>query len=105
MRRLNRSLSVGGVILSAAERHRQAPENALNGVLVTAITESGEEVLVGKTFGGIVRLNKQDLREKRARVLLSCAQPFFQCVALRIADQRLYEFDEYYVDLPRVVLR
>jgi len=81
------------------------PENALDGVLVTAVTDSGEEVLVGKTFGGIVRLNKQDLRAKHARVLLLCAQPFFQCVALRIADQRLYDFDEYWVDLPRVVLR
>jgi len=53
------------------------PENALNSVLVTAITESGEEVLVGTTFGGIVRLNKQNLKAKHARVLLLCAQPFF----------------------------
>jgi hypothetical protein len=80
------------------------PTQALSGVTVVAITADGREVPAGKTFGGDVRLDKASLRAENARLLLFCVEAH-HCVALRIENDSLYDFDEYWVDLPRIVLR
>jgi hypothetical protein len=76
----------------------------LSGVTVTAITADGREIPAGRTFGGDVRLDKASLRAENARLLLFCLEAH-HCVALRIANDSLYDFDEYWVDLPKLVLR
>lgn len=83
----------------------ELPDNALSGVTVTAVTDEGKELKLGTTFGGLIRLQKETLRQNRANLLLFCLPPYFRCVALRVADDNLYAFDEYYVDLPKIVLR
>lgn len=80
------------------------PEVSLSGVEVTAISADGRELKLGHTFGDLIRINKAKLRADDARVLLVCAE-YFECVALRIDEQNLYAFDEYYVDLPKVTVR
>ena len=85
--------------------HGQQPEAAVNGCVVTAIGHNGEEIILGKTFGSDLRVSKAKLQEMDARVLLFCGGPLFECVALKVAEQQLYAYDEYYVDLPLVILR
>jgi len=80
------------------------PEIALSGVEVTAITADGHELKLGHTFGDLIRINKAKLRASDARGLLLCEE-HFHCVALRISEESLYAFDEYYVDLPKVTVR
>ena len=83
----------------------ELPENALTGVKVTALTDDGKEVNLGATFVGVIHLDKEMLRRNHANVLLFCLPPYFRCVALRVADDDLYRFNEYWVDLPKIVYR
>src|SRR5437588_4429162 len=73
----------------------------LPGVAVTGITVDGRELQLGTTTAGSITLEKDKLRAENVRLLLFCAR-YFECVALRVEEQQLYEFDEYYVDLPQV---
>ena len=81
------------------------PGTDVSGATVTAIAKDGREIQLGNTFGADIRIKKSRLREINARYVIVCSRPIFQCVALDVDENQLYECDEYYVDLPAVLLR
>lgn len=80
------------------------PAAMLSGVAISAVTADGREVSLGSTHAGAITLEKARLRAEHARLLLFSLK-YSETVVLRIDEQDLYAFDEYFVDLPMMVYR